>query len=57
MLTALGGTKKSKFIDIRNGYIKEQIENHNVQVVQVQLDQQDADIFTQPLGRITFAEN
>lgn len=57
MLTSLGGTKRSKFIDMRHGFIKDQVENNDVKVVHVPSDEQNAEIFTKPLGRIKFSDN
>lgn len=50
MISALGNTKHSKIIDMRHNYIKAQLQANRVRITQVRSDDQDADIFTKPLG-------
>lgn len=57
MVKALGNPTRSKFIDIRHHYIKEQIRDNKIAIKYVRSEDQDADIFTKPMGRIKFVEN
>lgn len=57
MVRALGNTTRSKFIDILHHYIKDQIRDNNIAIKHVRSEDQDADIFTKPMGRIKFVEN
>lgn len=50
MVQALGGIRRSKFIDIRHQYIKEQLLDNEVTIHHVPSEEQDADILSKPLG-------
>lgn len=51
MITSLGNSKRSKFIDMQ------QIQGNMVIIRHVRSEEQDADIFTKPLGRVKYADN
>lgn len=57
MISSMGNTTRSKFIDIRHHYLKEQIKANKVNIVHVKSEDQGADIFTKPMGRIKFLAN
>lgn len=57
MLTALGGTQTSKFIDFRNHYIREKIKLHGITYVHKPAKLMKANIFTKPLTRHKFTTN
>lgn len=56
MLNAVRATKRSKYIDLRNNYIKEVIKNNNVEATHVPSKQCRADLFTKALQRHRFEE-
>lgn len=56
MLTALGATKRSKFIDLRHHYLKEVVKNNNVEIRHVPSQKCGADLFRKALDKTRFEE-
>lgn len=56
MLTALGATKGSKFINLIYSYLKEVVKSNNVEITHVPSKQCRADLFTKALDRNRFEE-
>lgn len=54
MVHSLGGTKRSKFIDLRHCYIQKKIKNHKINYTHVRSSNIKADICIKPLTRAKF---
>lgn len=57
MLCSLGVTKRSKFIDLRHYFIKDEVRRNDVAYKYVPTDKMRVDIFTKPLTRHKFTTN
>lgn len=57
MLKALGNTRRSKYIDPRHNFLKEQVRTNNVEIRHIKSAEQEADIFKKPLGRIKYVDS
>lgn len=51
MVNALGDTTRSKFIDLRTHYIKDETRENKIALKHMRSEEQDADIFTKAMGR------
>ena len=45
---------RTKHIDVRHHFLRDHVEKGNIQLTYVRTEDQIADIFTKPLGRIPF---
>lgn len=57
MVFSLGGTKLSKFIDLRHKFIQDEIKKRRISYNHVTTDKMKADILTKPLTRHKFTIN
>lgn len=55
MIKTLGATKRSKFIELRNRYIKNTVKENNIELRHNASENLKADMLTEPLDRVRYA--